>query len=174
MCKQFIKKILINLIVLPTICLPALTTYAAKTDSERDISISAKRQESDLKNKIASYVGNVEISQGSLLIKADIVQVFNKTKSTEKTYLAKGNPAIFQQLLEDDTPIILEANSIRYEPGLNMITIEGNAKLSQEGSEVKGSKITYNTLTEQLEAESNENDAVTTILKPQLIEDKQE
>ena len=70
--------------------------------------------------------------------------------------------------MDDGSPIVLEADEIRYEPDLNTIIIKGNAKLSQEGSQVSGNKIVYNMLTEQLEAEGNLTDSVTTILQPQL------
>ena len=44
--------------------------------------------------------------------------------------------------------------------------ISGNALLRQEGSEVSGSKITYNFETEYVNAESLENAKVETVLQP--------
>ena len=58
------------------------------------------------------------------------------------------------------------ANEIRYEPGMNTVVISGNALLRQEGSEVSGSKITYNFETEYVNAESLENAKVETVLQP--------
>lgn len=148
---------------------PFITAVAAKHDFDKQIVIKAKRQASDLKNKIASYLDDVYITQGTLTIKADLVQVFSEPDSDAKVYLAQGKPAVFQQLLTDGNPIRLQANEIKYEPSKNTITISGDAIVSQEGSIVKGNSIVYNTLTEQLLAESNDrnaNDSVTTILKP--------
>ena len=54
-------------------------------------------------------------------------------------------------------------------PHLNIITVSGNAVVKQAGSEVSGSKITYNTLSEKLEAESENNQAVTTVLQPTIL-----
>ena len=139
---------------------------AAKIDLEQEIVIKSQRQAGDLKNKIASYLDDVEITQGSLSIQADLVQVYSQVDHETETYIAKGDPAIFEQSLEDGTKITLQADEIRYEPLIYTITISGNALLRQAGSEVTGSKIIYNTLTEQLEAESNKNESVTTILKP--------
>jgi lipopolysaccharide export system protein LptA len=152
MYKQFIKKLASPLILSFLVATPSV--MAAKIDIEQEIIIKAKRQEGDLKNKIASYL--------------DVVQVLSQTENDHKVYIAKGNPAKFQQLLDDGSPINLQANEIRYEPALHTITISGNALLSQAGSEVSGSKITYNTQTEKLAAESNKNEAVVTILKPQV------
>jgi lipopolysaccharide export system protein LptA len=152
------------------------SVYAAKTDFSREITIKSQRQSADLKNKIASYLDTVTISQGSILITADLVQVYtdNALNSIEKksTYIASGNPAIFQQALEDGSLISLQADEIKYSPHLSIITMSGNAVVKQAGSEVSGSKITYNTLSEKLEAESKNNQAVTTILQPTVLKNK--
>ncbi|MGJ8691064.1 MAG: lipopolysaccharide transport periplasmic protein LptA [Thalassotalea sp.] len=171
MCKLYIKKILVNITVIAATCFP-LISAAATDDASQEILIKAKRQAADLKNKIASYLDDVVISQGSLTIKADLVQVITQAETADKIYVAKGKPAQFKQTLADGTPITLEAEEIRYEPGINTLTIKGNAKLSQEGSQVSGDTIIYNIKTEQLEAEGNLTDSVTTILQPQLKSDK--
>ncbi len=149
------------------------SVYAAKKDLTQEITVAAKKSSADLKNKIASYLGNVNIKQGSILITADLVQVFGSKDSgsddKSDTYLAKGNPAIFQQELEDGSLISLQADEIKYQPSINTITVAGNAIVKQAGSEVSGSKITYNTLSEKLEAESNNNETVTTVLQPTIL-----
>jgi len=146
---------------------------AAKKDLEQEITIKSQRQAADLKNKIASYLDNVSIRQGSISITADIVKVFSVVNelSGEKsdTYLAKGQPAIFQQELEDGSLIKLQADEITYNPNSNMITITGNALVKQAGSEVSGNEITYNTLSEKLEAQSAHNQSVTTVLQPTVL-----
>ena len=152
--------------------------YAAKKDLTQEITIKAKRQSADLKNKIASYLDEVRINQGSIAINADIVQVYSqineKTKEKSDTYLAKGKPAVFKQELEDGSMISLQANEIKYQPDLHMITVSGNAQVKQAGSKVTGEKITYNTSSEKLEAISSQNESVTTILQPAQIKAQQD
>jgi len=154
------------------------SAQAAKKDLEQEITIKSKRQAADLKNKIASYLDNVNIRQGSISITADIVKVFSvvnkNTGEKNDTYLAKGKPAIFQQQLEDGSLIKLEADEITYSPNFNMIKIKGNALVKQAGSEVSGNEITYNTLSERLEAKSAKNQSVTTILQPTILKKKKE
>jgi len=173
----FIKKSVFNLarnllLVTATLTL-AFNANAAKKDLNQEITIKSNRTAADLKNKIASYLDDVKITQGSLSISADLVQVYSKispeTGSKIGTYIAKGKPAIFQQKLDDGSLITLQADEIKYQPWLNTITISGNALLKQAGSEVSGSKIIYNTLTEKLEAESDGNETVTTILQPTAL-----
>ncbi|WP_291611558.1 lipopolysaccharide transport periplasmic protein LptA [Colwellia sp.] len=154
------------------------SAQAAKKDLEQEITIKSQRQSADLKNKIASYLDNVSIQQGSISITADIVKVFSSIdkNSGEKTdtYLAKGNPAVFQQKLEDGSLIKLQADEITYIPNANMITISGNALVKQAGSEVRGNEITYNTLSEKLEAQGSENQSVTTVLQPTILKKQKE
>lgn len=170
MYKLYIKKLKTKLLLAALTLLPLGHVYSAIADIDQQIIIKSKRQASDLKNKIASYLDDVEITQGSLSIKADIVQVVSQTDTENKIYIASGKPAIFKQLLDDGQPINLKANKIKYEPAKHLITISGNASVSQEGSLVSGNIIIYNTLTEQLTAESktNSDESVTTILQPQL------
>jgi lipopolysaccharide export system protein LptA len=154
------------------------STQAAKKDLEQEITIKSQRQAADLKNKIASYLDNVSIRQGSISITADIVKVFSVIDKTsnekDETYLAKGKPAIFQQQLEDGSLISLQADEITYKPTSNTITISGNALVKQAGSEVSGNEITYNTLSEKLEAHSTNNQSVTTILQPTVLKKQKE
>lgn len=166
MCKPFIIKSLSNILIIVTATCFIPVTAAKKIDINQEIKIAASRQAADLKNKIFSYIDHVVITQGSLVIHADLVQVITQADTDEKIYIAKGKPATFEQVLEDGKPINLQADEIIYEPAMNTITILGNALLRQEGSEVQGSKITYNSETEYVNAESNINDKVKTVIQP--------
>ncbi len=164
---QVIKH-LVTPLLLSSLLLPLGVANSATVDIDKQITIKAKRQATDLKNKIASYLDDVLITQGSLSISADVVRVISKADSDHKVYIATGKPAIFKQLLDNGQPINLQADEIRYDEAKHLITISGNASVSQEGSLVSGNKIVYNTLTEQLNAESNSEESVTTILQPQI------
>ncbi len=166
MYKLFTKKLKSNFFCLTALILLMPSANAEKFDVEQEIKISSSRQAADLKNKIFSYIDNVIISQGTLKIHAELVQVITQVENNNKIYIAKGAPATFEQTLQDGSPINLQANEIRYEPSKNIVVISGNALLRQEGSEVSGSKITYNFETEYVNAESLENAKVETVLQP--------
>jgi lipopolysaccharide export system protein LptA len=189
MYAPFIKKIIANpfmiiknfttgILLTSLIFALAAPASAAKKYLNQEITIKSKRQSADLKNKLASYLDDVSISQGSISIMADIVQVYSKVddSSGEKsdTYLAKGNPAIFKQQLEDGSLISLQANEIKYQPDHYIITVSGNAQVKQAGSKMNGDIITYNTLNEKLEGQSNNDEHVTTILQPAQIKAQQD
>ena len=150
----------------------AFNVAAEKIDLKEKVYIDSSRQAGDLKNKIFSYIDNVIITQGSLIIKADLVQVITESATKDKTYVAKGKPATFQQTLEDGTPIYLQANEIKYQPELNTVIISGNAELRQEDSKINSNTITYNFLTEQVQADGNENGRVKTVFEPQNLDKK--
>ena len=172
------KKLSKGLLLTSLFFILAAPVNAAKKDLTQEITIKAKRQSADLKNKIASYLDEVSINQGSISIEADIVQVYsqtdNQTNEKSDTYLAKGKPAVFKQQLEDGSLISLQANEIKYQPDLHIITVSGNAQVKQAGSQVTGETITYNTSSEKLEAISSDNDSVTTILQPAQIKAQQD
>jgi len=175
MCKPLTKTLLTSLSALVLSCTFSLSAYAEKADLKKETHISGSRTAGDLKNKIFSYIDNVVITQGSLTIKADLVQVIRDVDTSEKTYIAKGKPATFTQTLEDGTPIYLQANEIKYQPGDNLIIVSGNAELRQDGSNLKGNLITYNFLTEQVSASSNSNDdsdRVSTVLQSNVLDKK--
>jgi len=172
MYKPFLKVLKTSLIVIGVSSVVVSISYADKLDLKKEINIDASRQAADLKNKIFSYIDNVVITQGTLVIKADLVQVLTDATTDEKTYLAKGNPATFSQKLDDGTPIHLQANEIKYQPGQNIVVISGNAELRQEGSKVSGSVITYNFVTEQVSADSEDDNRVKTVLQPKALDKK--
>jgi lipopolysaccharide export system protein LptA len=175
MDKQLTKTLKTSLSIFALSCSVLFSAHAEKADLSKEININASRQAADLKSKIFSYIDNVVITQGSLIIKADLVQVMADNKTDEKTYIAQGKPATFTQTLEDGTPIYLQANEIKYQPDKNMVVISGHAELRQEGSKVKGSIITYNFLTEQVCANcenSNSNERVNTVLQPKELDKK--
>lgn len=168
------KKLTTGILLTSMIIGLAAPVNAAKKDLNQEITIKSKRQSADLKNKIASYLDDVSISQGSISIVADIVQVYSQindeTGEKSDTYLARGKPALFKQQLEDGSLISLQANEIKYQPDQYSIIVSGNAQVKQAGSKMNGDIITYNTLNEKLEGQSINDEHVTTILQPAQIE----
>jgi lipopolysaccharide export system protein LptA len=160
---KLLKNSLLCLILLSTAFSSA---SAEKFDITQKIEIDASRQAADLKNKVFSYIDNVVITQGTLIIRADLVQVLTQAGSEQKTYIAKGKPATFTQTLPDGTPLSLQANEITYDPNNSIVIISGDAILRQEDSIVSGSKITYNIETQFVNAESKSNERTKTIFQP--------
>ena len=71
MYKLNIKNLISNTLLVVSSVLLNPFSQAAAIDSTKEIVIDSKRQAADLKNKIASYLDDVKITQGSLVITAD-------------------------------------------------------------------------------------------------------
>ena len=146
---------------------------ASEEDFSQPIKIGSNTQFIDGKNKTALYKEDVLITQGSLLIEADEVEVIATDGSGREIFIARGNPASYSQSLEDGTPVSAKANEIRYEVINRTISLAGNAELQQDTSKVQGDKITFDMITEQLLATGGASEdgegRVTTVFTPDTI-----
>jgi len=172
MYKRFTRNLTLSLALCLTVATSPAVVSAEISDFDQEVIIKSESQDGDLKKKIFSYIDNVVITQGSLVINADLVQVITTADAKEKVYIAKGSPAKFSRTLADGTPINLQANEIKYDPANSLITISGDAYLEQDGTQMTGDTITYNFRTEQVNASSEDNAQVETVLQPQHLEKK--
>lgn len=163
-------RILLAISALLVLC--TRSAFSNENDFGLPIEIGSNSQFIDGKNKTALYKDNVLITQGSLTIEADEVEVIASEGSGREIFVARGNPASYSQELEDGNPVSAKANEIRYEVAKRTISLTGNAELKQDTSQVKGNSITFDMVTEQLLATGGANDAsgrVTTVFTPESI-----
>ncbi|SDB32662.1 lipopolysaccharide export system protein LptA [Pseudidiomarina indica] len=168
MLKQFI----------PVVAILAITTSSwgtawaqGRADFSQPIEINADRDWFDVANKIAVFENNVLIRQGSLTIQADHLEVTRRGDQSD-SFTATGSPAVYQQLLDDGSPIQAEAEIIRYDQDQQLLVLSGNVKVSQNNSLIQGNEIIYNFATQQLSANRGENERVTTIFLPKNKSDQ--
>lgn len=157
-------------ILLCGILLSAGTLQAAPTDHTQPIDVQADFWEASIQDNISIYRENVEVRQGSMLIKALRLEANASAGSGNEVLIATGTPATYSQTLEDGKEVKAQANEIRYELASRTLTLTGNAEMSQSGSLVQGAVIRYNIATQQLSAESEQNRRVTTIFTPEVKE----
>lgn len=144
--------------------------YAVQSDFDENIVIDAEQQKLDIKSNTLAFTGEVEVSQGSLTMLADRLEVIKADQKShqEDILIASGNPAIYRQTLENGEKLEAQANTIRYQVGSRILTLTGKAKLSQQGSEVSGDKIEYLLNEQKLVASSQKasGEKVRTVLTP--------
>ncbi len=147
-------------------------SHAVQSDFEQRVVIESERQTIDMKNNIVTYRGDVKVTQGSLQIHADQLQILNANTDGQQILKADGSPATYTQKLENGKLMIAEADSVRYELVSRILLLSGNAKLMQEDSVVKGDRIQYNLEQQLLEANSKQDgsERVTTIFIPEQIQ----
>lgn len=158
--------------VLATLLFCSIVSLSAsaqgKADFEQNIEIVSERDWFDIQNKIAVFEENAVITQGTLRITADHLEVAEDSGSGARSFTAEGNPATYQQELEDGSIIRAEAKTIRYDESAQLLTMSGNVKVTQDDSQIQGHEIVYNFATQQMRATrgENESDRVTTIFQP--------
>ncbi|MDN7124297.1 lipopolysaccharide transport periplasmic protein LptA [Pseudidiomarina terrestris] len=146
-----------------------------KADFEQDIKVDSEREWFDIQNKIAVFEDNAVITQGTLRITADHLEVSQQGENGVRTFTAEGAPATYQQELEDGNLIRAEAEIIRYDENAETLTLLGNVKVTQANSEIQGNEIVYDFANQQLRARrgDDESDRVTTIFKPKNKNDNE-
>lgn len=147
---------------------------ADSSDFSKPIKVDSKSQFVDGKNKTSLFKDDVRITQGSLVIDADEVEVIATDGEGREVFVARGKPASYSQTMDDGTPVQAKANEIRYEVSKRTISLAGNAELQQDTSMVKGDNITYDMAKEQLLAtggDGDNNGRVTTVFRPEAIND---
>ncbi|MDX1392216.1 MAG: lipopolysaccharide transport periplasmic protein LptA [Rheinheimera sp.] len=154
----------INLIF--ALLLSSSAAMAAKPDYAQQIQIDADKLIS-VKENVLTYRSNVHITQGSLQMKADQLEINASAGKGKEVYIATGTPVSYSQLLADGKPVTAQAAEMRYDPANRTLTLSGDAELAQSGSVVRASTIIYNVEKQQLTAESDESKRVTTIFTPE-------
>jgi len=143
-------------------------SLALSDDFSQKAKISSDNQYIDIGKSVAIYRGNVKITQGSITISADRLEIYNHGNKGLELMVLKGKPARFSQTVDDGTVISAQANEVRFERGSNIIKLNHKAQLTWGKNTVKGEIITYDMIRKLLNADgdANKENQVTTILQP--------
>ena len=150
--------------------LAASFSWSLADDSQQPINIQSDSamQQSLSNGERITYTGNVVMTQGSMLIKADSITITSNNKEVSQM-TARGKPAQFeQQSSPQQQTMSAHANKIKYRLKSGTALFIGDASIEQEGSIVSGERITYNINKEQIQASSakDENTRVHMVLNP--------
>lgn len=163
-----------SILLATTLMLVSLSAAALKEDTNQPINIVSDNQSLDMENNVVTFLDNVVITQGSILIKANKVVITRPPEGSKQkeTVEAFGNPVTFHQLLDDGKPVDGKASKVHYDLGKEFLTLTGNAELKQLDSNINGDAITYDVKKQQLNASSLANSRVKTVLVPNQLNDK--
>ncbi|HWQ38602.1 MAG TPA: lipopolysaccharide transport periplasmic protein LptA [Burkholderiales bacterium] len=124
---------------------PAL---AERADRDKPVNLEADRVEIDDAKKEAVFHGNVTLTQGTLMIKADRIIVKQDAEGFQYG-IAYGNQAYFRQKREGvDEYIEGFADRLEYNGKADKLEMFANAQLKRGADEVRGDYISYNATTE--------------------------
>lgn len=143
-----------------------------KSDFEQPIRLESENTFADSKEKVLFYEGNVKITQGSLKISADKMEVIGTNGAGREIFIATGKPASYIQQLADGSMVEARANEIKYIKAVRTISLKGNAQLLQNAFTIEGDSIIFDMQKEQVLANTNEksNTPTVTIFSPDTIQ----
>jgi lipopolysaccharide export system protein LptA len=126
----------------------AAPVYAEKADRDKPVNLEADTVTLDDIRKISVYQGNVVLSQGTMMLRADRVQVTQNAEGLDKV-TATGRPVTFRQKVEGRDEFIEGfANRIEYDGVNSQLELIGQAQLQRGSDELRGAQISYNAKTE--------------------------
>ena len=135
-------------------------------DRDQPVVIQADEVDMDLKSGQRLYRGNVSITQGSIRILADQIEM---TFSNEQLSLAlaTGQPAIFRQRPAGKShDVVGKGQSIEMDEVSNLVTLRGGASLKQQQDTVYGETIVYDLRSGKLRVRGDSNSVTQTTLAP--------
>lgn len=142
-------------------------TYALPSDRNQPITLEADKATFNEKSGITTYTGNVQIQQGTFKLQASsIVANLNSTNKIQ-VITAQGSPARFQQQIDSKSGLAKgEAKKILYNAETGIITLTGNALLTQDGKSFKGENLTYSMNKGDIEANGGGKGRIQIIIPP--------
>lgn len=162
----------INRVISGILFLVAFSAAQAKeSDYQQPVTVDSISQQAELNENKVTFLQDVIITQGSIIIHADKVVVLRHEKGNDEM-IATGNPATFYQVLDNGKPVNAEAHELRYQLKNRLVTLTGNAILKQEDNKVNGDIIRYDIQKQQMMAQSTgKGSRVKTIFLPQELEE---
>lgn len=161
----------LRLLIALLLMLCAGRLHALPEDRDQPIKVASDRAEHNQREGIMIYEGNVQLSQGSLVIKADKITIRFDSNDQVKSVLAEGSPAYFEQKPAVDEPLVTaEAKSIRYGVDQEQLQLLKEAWLKQDEATLRGNLIDYDMANEVIKAEGqsgSEQPRIEMVLPPQ-------
>lgn len=155
--------------LIPVVMLLAIPLYshALPSDANQPIKLLADRATYSESTGVTSYSGTVVITQGTLKLTADNITVNLSQQRSINSAVATGRPATMQQVVTQEKGLAKgQANKIDYNAITGIMTLTGNAKLTQNGASFAGNVIRYSLKAGDVEATAGGNQRVELIFPP--------
>jgi lipopolysaccharide export system protein LptA len=150
-------KLLLSTVLLPVILqFWAPACFASRPDRDEPMHLEADQVIMNDAKQISTFIGNVHLSQGTLLIRGDKI-IVTQDKDGFQHADAYGNTAEFRQKRETlEGYVEGYGEHIEYDTRSGILNLYGNARLKRNLDEVSGDHITYNAKTEIFKVNSND------------------
>lgn len=116
---------------------------ALEADRGQPVYMEADGVEIDEKSGASVYQGNVILTQGSIRITAETVEIQQKAEGDKGRIEASGNPVTFSQETDDGKTIRGRASQIEYDTDDELLVMIGDAELEQGKDTFSSDRIIY-------------------------------
>ena len=148
------------LATLLSLCTPPC--FAERADRDKPLHLESDQVLMDDAKKISTFTGNVQLTQGTLLIRGDKI-IVTQDKDGFKHGTVYGNTASFRQKREGmDEYVEGSGERIEYDTRAEVIDFYVQARVKRGLDEVRGEHITYNIKTEIFQVSSGGTGAADT------------
>lgn len=155
------------LMIMSLIAFGIVKSYALPSDATKPIRLTADKATFSERNGITTYSGNVVITQGTLKITSDMLSVNLSDNRNITLIQATGRPATFQQVISSSKGVAEgQAKQIEYNTVTGIVSLTGNASLTQAGASFSGHTIRYSLNLGDVEAGSGGGQRVELIFPP--------
>jgi lipopolysaccharide export system protein LptA len=149
------KAVTETLLCMGLVLLFSVPAKAELADRGKPVLLEADSVRVDDAKKTAVYEGNVILSQGTLKVQADRIEVRQDDKGFSSGE-ATGAPVRFRQKADKSEEYVEgTASKIEYDAHAEIVRMLGSAWLRRGEDEIRGNLITYNMRSEQYRAEGS-------------------
>jgi lipopolysaccharide export system protein LptA len=137
--------------------LATVPAHALKSDRQQPLDVEADHTDGSLGDGQATLSGNVEIRQGTLLIRADVATV-EKVAGQVRRFELTGAPVHLQQEIENEGLVSAEARRVEYEVATGIVTLTGNADVNHPQYQISGEVLRYDMNVQHFQGSGGEDD----------------
>lgn len=154
-------------LLLPLAVTPA---QALKSDRQQPLEVRADSSDGTLGDGTATLRGNVEIHQGTLLIRADVARV-ERSEGRVRRFELDGSPVHLQQEIEEEGLVRAEALKVEYEVASGIVTLTGAADVEHPQYHISGEVLRYDMNSQHFQGSGGEADGRIQIrMEPEVLE----
>ncbi len=118
--------------------------HARSDDSEQPIHISADKAELNDKTGVSVYLGNVEMIQGTTILKGDKITVYSEDNEVLRM-IAIGDLATYQETNDDGDIVYAESEKMIHNAQEKKIELFRRAKITELDNVIRSDYIKYMT-----------------------------
>ena len=146
----------------------AVPAHGLKTDRQQPLDVKADSTDGTLGDGTATLLGNVEIRQGTLLIRADKAEV-EKVEGRVRRFELNGTPVHLQQEIEEQGLVTAEASRVEYEVATGIVTLTGEADVVHPQYRISGEMLEYDMNVQHFKGSGDDAGRIRIQLDPEVV-----